>query len=359
MKKSSVYALGLLSLAAFLVLEFAAGRPPAVRDEMLRAAELMSRASASVRACREAAGVPIDPRADFNRTGLLGLASSPITTSLGNLEAKRTTANPDYAALVVLLLHQAGVGRGDAVAVGASGSFPALTLAVLCATQSLGARALVIGSLGASEWGANDPRFHWLSLARCLERSGLLSFEILALSAGGEGDAGLDMSPEGREMIVGELTSSGLPIVREPDLARNVSRRLELYDRAAGPSGLRAFINIGGSTANLGTDSAILEVGPGLASFPPLPPADRRGVVFAMAARRVPVIHLLYIKGLCDRYRLPWDPRPLPRPGKSPLFELKGVSGGSLLAVAGIYLGLALAVGFMGLRGGPRRSRGL
>ncbi len=355
MKTAAIYALGLLSLAAFLVLKLVVGETPAVQEEMRRAANLMFRATAAVRDCREAAGIPIDGAVDVNRTGLIGLESSPITTSLGNLEAKRTTANPDFAALVVLLLQQAGVRRGDAVAVGASGSFPALTVAALCAAETLGARPLVIGSLGASEWGANDPRFDWLSLTRCLKRSGLVSFETLALSVGGDGDVGRDMSARGRETIIAQAGASGLPFLQEPGLEKNVSRRLALYDRAAGPAGVRAFVNIGGAYANLGTDSEILEVSPGLARFSRLPPAERRGVVFAMAARGVPVIHLLFIKGLCDRYRLPWDPRPLPAPGGSPLYRLKGVSPGILLAVAGAYFALTAAVSVSGLR---RSSRG-
>jgi poly-gamma-glutamate system protein len=229
-----------------------------------------------------------------------------------------------------------------------------LTVAALCAAETLGARPLVIGSLGASEWGANDPRFDWLSLTRCLRRSGLVSFETLALSVGGDGDVGRDMSAQGRDMIIAEVGASGLPLIREPDLEKNVSRRLALYEQAAGAAGVRAFINIGGAYANLGTDSEILEVSPGLARFSRLPPAERRGVVFAMAARGVPVIHLLYIKGLCDRYRLPWDPRPLPAPGGSPLYRLKGVSPAVFLAMAGVYFALTLAVFLNGLRGGAR-----
>ncbi len=286
MRKTAVYALGLASLAALLFAKLAVDEPVSVQPEMRRAAGLMFRMSAAVRACRAAAGVPIDAVVDVNRTGLIGLGSSPITTSLGNLEAKRTTTNPDFAALVVMLLDQAGVRRGDAVAVGASGSFPALTVAALCAAESLGARALLIGSLGASEWGANDPRFDWLSLTRCLRQSGLRSFETLALSVGGEGDVGLDMSLRGREALNGEAGSSGLPFLREPDLEKNVDRRLALYDGAAGAGGIRAFVNIGGGYANLGTDSEILKLSPGLAAFPRLPPAERRGVIFAMAARR-------------------------------------------------------------------------
>jgi len=354
LKTRRVLALGLLSLAAFLVAEFTVGRPPAGREDMLRAADLMARAATAVRACREAAGLPLDATVDVNRTGLVGLESSPITTSLGNLQAKRTTINPAFAALAVLLLRQAGVGRGDAVAVGASGSFPALTVAVLCAAEVLGARALVIGSLGASEWGANDPRFDWLSLARCLQGSGLLSFEILAVSVGGDGDVGRDMDSAGREILVAEARASGLPFLEEPDLGRNVGRRLALYDAAAGAGGVRAFVNIGGSYANLGTDSKVLELSPGLTSVSRFPPAERRGVIFAMAARGTPVIHLLFIKGLCDRFRLPWDPRPLPAPGEGPIYGSKGATAGRFLTVAGVYLALGAAV-FMPVRRRRRR----
>jgi len=356
MKKTAVYALGLLSLTAFLILKLAVEKPPAVHEEMRRAADLMSRATAAVRACREAGGLSIDTAVDVNRTGLIGLQTSPITTSLGNLEAKRTSTNPDFAALGVFLLHAVGVRRGDSIAVGASGSFPALTVAALCAAESLGVRALVIGSLGASEWGANDPRFDWLALTRCLRRSAGLSFETLALSVGGDGDTGRDMSPRGREMLIEEAGSSGLPFLEEPDLEKNVNRRLALYDRAAGAAGIRAFVNIGGGYANLGTDSEILKLSPGLASFSHFPPAERRGVIFAMAARGVPVIHLLYVKGLCDRYRLPWDPRPLPVSGQGPLYGLRGGPSGLFLAVAAVYFALLLGVFFWGIRGGAVRS---
>ena len=356
MKTRAIYALCLLSAAAFGLVKIAAEKPLALRAEMRRAAELMVQATAAVAACRGAAGVPLDPAADFNRTGLIGLEASPITTSLGNLAAKRTSTNPNFAALAVHLLREAGVKKGDAVAVGASGSFPALVVAALCAARTMGVTPLVIGSLGASEWGANDPRFDWLAIEQCLGRSGLLSFETLALSLGGDGDVGRDMSPDGRARLAEEARSSGLPFLDIPDLEKNVAERLELYRRAAGASGIKAFVNIGGGYANLGTDSEILKVSPGLASFSHIPPAERRGVIFAMAARGVPVIHLLYVKGLCDRYGLPWDPRPLPAPGEGRLYGLRSVSARLFLIIAGAYIAAVIAVSVWGReneRGGP------
>jgi len=324
----------LLFLAAALVL---AQRPLKIKDEMLAASRLMAEASKAVRECREKQGIRVDLEKDLNRSGLIGLETSAITTSLGNLEAKRTTVNPNFAGLITLLLHQAGVRRGDAVAIGASSSFPALIIASLCAVQALELRGLLICSLGASQWGANHPAFNWLDILACLDRSRLLSARPLALSLGGEGDVGKDMSPEGRALLFRLGRETGLPFLSEPDLQKNVRERLRIYDAAAGEAGIRAFINIGGGYANMGTDSEILKVGPGLTAFSRIPPSARRGVIFEMAARRIPVIHLLYVKGLCDRYGLPWDPPRLPEPGQASIFGKKEVDAPRFLILAGAY----------------------
>ncbi|MFZ2052575.1 MAG: poly-gamma-glutamate system protein [Candidatus Aminicenantales bacterium] len=331
------YTLGLSSLLFLAVALFIARRPLQTRDEMLTASRRMKEVVAAVRDCREAAGIPIDPLRDINRTGLIGLETSPITTSLGNLEAKRTTVNPNFAGLIVLLLHQAEVSRGDTIAVGASSSFPGLIIATLSAARAMGLRPLLICSLGASQWGANNPGFHWLEILDCLERSDLMMTRPIALSLGGEGDDGKDMNPEGRELLVRAAGETGLPFLSEPTLERNVEERLRLFETAAGEAKIRAFINVGGGYANMGTDSEILKVTPGLAVFSRVPPRERRGMIFEMAARRVPVIHLLYIKGLCDRYGLPWDPAPLPEPGEGEFYKQKEVVPQAFLILAGAY----------------------
>ena len=150
-------------------------------------------------------------------------------------------------------------------------------------------------------------------------------------------------------MLVRLGEETGLPFISEPDLERNVRERLRLFETEAGEPGIQAFINIGGSYANMGTDSEILKVGPGLADFSRIPSRERRGVIFEMAARRIPVIHLLYVKGLCDRFGLPWDPSPLPKAGEAKLFGTKGVDSRTFFILAGAYFlvfvtALAIAV---------------
>ena len=61
-------------------------------------------------------GIEIDKSLDKNETGLIGLEWSGITTTLGDIEAKRTSTNPDFAALLVKLFKEAGLKKGDIVA---------------------------------------------------------------------------------------------------------------------------------------------------------------------------------------------------------------------------------------------------
>jgi poly-gamma-glutamate system protein len=349
-QEAAVYALCALSLLFFALTRFIALRPLKIKEEMLGASVLMKEATEDVKGCREAKSVPVDRQADVNLTGLIGLELSSITTSLGNLEAKRTTTNPNFAGLIVFLLNEAGVKKGDTIAIGASSSFPALIIASFCAAKTMELRPLLICSLGASQWGANNPDFHWLDILNCLSEARVVDVKPVALSLGGEGDAGKDMSPEGRSLLIQEAEESRIAFLDELDLKKNVQERLRLFGVTTGVNQIKAFVNIGGGYANMGTDSEILHVKPGLAGFRRLPPPERRGVIFEMATRKIPVIHLLYIKGLCERYGLPWDPRPLPQPGEGAIYARKAASNLSFLVIAAVYFSLVILFSFLSSR---------
>jgi len=149
------------------------------------------------------------------------------------------------------------------------------------------------------------------------------------------------MSPEGRALLESRIRESGVPFLEESDLERNVASRMKIYREAAGTRPIKAFVNIGGSWANIGTNAEVLKLRPGLAGDVFVPPPAGRGVLQAMAADKIPVIHLLNIKGLCERYGLPWDPRPLPGPGEGPLFR-RAVAGSWPSAVLTVVYILAM-----------------
>jgi poly-gamma-glutamate system protein len=353
-QETAIYVFCALSLLFFAFARLIALKPLKIRADMLRASSLMKDATEAVKRCREAKGIPVDPGTDVNRTGLIGLEFSSITTSLGSLEAKRTTTNPNFAGLIVFLLDQAGVKRGDTIAIGASGSFPALIIAALSAAKTMDVRPLLICSLGASQWGANNPDFQWLDMQNCLLQAAVAAVQPVALSLGGEGDEGKDMSPEGRALLIEAAKRSHYYFLDEPDLEKNVWERLRLFGESGGENKVKAFVNIGGGYADMGTDSEILHVTPGLAAFRRLPPAQGRGVIFEMAARKIPVIHLLYIKGLGERYGLPWDPLPLPQPGEGAIYGRKAASRLPFLIIVGVYFSLVAVVLFLFSRDGDR-----
>jgi poly-gamma-glutamate system protein len=317
-----------------------------------------------VRVRRDAVGPPIDERLDPNRTGWIGPEYAGLFTTLGSLEAKRTTTSPDVAALLVHLLEGAGVRGGDTIAVGASGSFPALLAATTCAAQALGAYPVTILSLGASSYGATDPALDLLDLYRIAQESGVLRVPPAAVSPGGEHDTAADMDPTTRQALLARMRGSGVPWVIEPDLRRSVERRLDIYlglsgrsRTGAGPTAgalrdapqsstraLAAFVNVGGADANVGTSPTLLSLRPGLTGDVPLPPPDQRGVLHEMAARGVPVVHLLDVRTWAMRHGLPWDPIPLPEPGTTRIERGGGDSRTTVLVVAAAWLAALIVI---------------
>ncbi|MEM2002232.1 MAG: poly-gamma-glutamate system protein [Candidatus Methanomethylicaceae archaeon] len=288
---------------------------------MLSASNLMAKAIEAIRDYRNENRISFSPD-DINLTGLIGLRYSPITTTLGDLGAKRTSTNPNFAALLVYLFNQAGVHEGDAVAIGASGSFPALIIATLAAAQAMKLFPILICSLGASQWGANDPAFTWIEIEYALITKKVFPehYRAVALSIGGDRDIGLEMPVEGRQLLIKKISSHPGKFIYIDDLQENKNTRIDIYQRYAGTRKITVFVSIGGGWADLGEDPAVLQLKPGLNKIANLPASEKRGVLFEMAAKGIPVIHLLNIRELAFYYGLPWDPSPLPEPGSGYIF---------------------------------------
>ncbi|NLJ46777.1 MAG: poly-gamma-glutamate system protein [Treponema sp.] len=355
--RAALWILAVLASAAALMAErriSSYSRSP-YYEEMVRAARLMEEAEARVRDARTAAGIGIDPLRDPNSTGLVGVEYSETTTSLGDLESKRTSAGPDMAALSVLLLREAGVKSGDAIAVGASGSFPGLVLAVLSAARALDLDVALVSSLGASSWGANIPEFSYLRIHEAALP--VLGYPILAVSLGGGEDAGGDMQPEGRRILSREAFRSGLRVINARSLEDSVDERLALYDSFLGGRACAAFVNVGGASANIGEDDRALELLPGINPPKSLSP-EGRGTAFAMSARGVPVIHLLNLRALARDYGLPWDPVPFPGIGESRVYKVydRSLYRRRLGILSALYFAALAALGAAGTaaRRGPR-----
>lgn len=345
-KDRAVLLCGVISLAAFGAARLLSPEEHLQdRGTRITAARIMDRAMTVLREHYLSRGWKFDDAVDPNHTGLIGVEYSEITTTLGTLEAKRTTTNPNMAGVIVQLLEEAGVAAGDTIAVGCSGSFPALAVATLAASEATGVYPVIILSLGSSSYGATKSDWTVLGMLEVLKRKGIADVLPAAVSLGGAKDVGQDFDPQAREQLIGEIRQSGIPFLYQSDLQRNVAERMGIYFGPSAKRRIAAFVNIGGSYADLGLDPLVLKLEPGVNKQMMIPAAQQtHGVVFAMANRHIPVVHLLHIKGLALKYGLPWDPIPLPNVADAGISHSRSTLSSSIGIIAAAYFSLMVLV---------------
>lgn len=263
----------------------------------------------------------IDRENDPEASGLIGQEFTLTTTDRGILEAKLTSVNPNFAALFVQYFHELGLEPGDPVAIAMTGSFPALNIAVLAAVEEMSLLAIPITSVGASMWGANDPAWSWLDMEKFLNDMGLLHTRSIAASLGGSNDRGRGLSPKGRELLRDAIARNEISLINESTLDDAIARRLELYDERSEPRGIRAYVNIGGSSASIGTSLNGTLILPGINRE--LRPYNwtRRGALHLFARRRVPVIHMLRIESIARENGFPVAPEVIPSVGEGEMYH--------------------------------------
>ncbi|HTU25761.1 MAG TPA: poly-gamma-glutamate system protein, partial [Pirellulales bacterium] len=286
--------------------------PEPYYEEKVAAARLAAECMATVKERRIALGHPIDSAADPAATGLIGVAMSPATSTTGRLAAKRISANPNFAAVVVGYLKRAGLKSGDTVAIGYSGSFPGLNIAVAAAVQTLGLRPIGISSAAASQWGANLPDFLWLDMERVLFEEGKIGFRSQAASLGGVEDRGLGMSDETRQTLHAGIARSGLPSLEADSFPGSVDGRMQLYRDASKTAPIKCYINVGGGATSVGKSLGKKQFRTGLHTHLPRRARGIDSVMTRFLANGVPVVHLIRVTALAHRYGLETEPhRPI------------------------------------------------
>ena len=308
------------------------------------AAERMASAFPVLVGAMETRGWEIDPRLDPNRTGLIGEEFSELTTTIGTLEAKRTSTQPGFAALMVRWLEEAGLVEGQSVLIASSGSFPALAIAAIIACEELDLDPIIVSSVGASSYGANRVGFAWPDMEGLLFDAGILRHRSALLTLGGEADLGFSYFGEGRRLAVEAIERSGLPaLIAETPETQEAQRRA--FVEAADPV---LLINIGGNQLNVGEDGHLLAPGPMTSSRYD---SEHLGIIGWFLANDLPVIHLLHIRELAMAHGLPIDPIPLPEVGVLRSDEEKP---GLLLPSAALLPPILYLGWLIGLRFSPR-----
>ena len=318
-------------------------------DLKVEAARRTERCFQAVRELKQARGIAIDYASDINATGMIGPDFSLITTTLGNLESKRTSTNPNMAAVLIDMFGELGLEPGDTVAINCSGSFPSLNIATICAAETMGLEPVLISSFGASTHGANDPDFTYQDMEAHLYDLGLISTKSAYFSIGGNLDIGTEMGAEVKQTIVSRLEGLGYAFIYDEDLIRNVRDRYAFYREGRD---VKCFINVGGNDVCFGDSSVMVHAGGGILTE--LAEKDHSiGLIQLFLADHIPVIHLLNVKTLAADYGLPIDPSPIPAAGSGGVYYSTRYN--RPLAAAALLLAL-LPLGLY-VRG-VRRARG-
>ncbi len=319
-------------------------RQPHFREKMA-AARLSQACMSAIKDEKLRRGFTLDSEVDPHGSGMIGTLVTPVTSNTGHLPAKLLTTNPNFAAAVVSMLKRAGVKKGSPVAVGVSGSFPALNVSVYAALQTLQAKGIVVVSVAASEWGATDPYYTWLDMERTLFDRHLINFRAVGASRGGIDDRGFGISKRGRAMLDGAIQRAGIRKLDSASLEDAIASRMNLYYEVAGEEPIAAYINVGGGAASVGTAVGKKLYDSGLNFNAPRGATD--SVMTRFVSEGVPVLHMSGIQYLADHYGISQDVTLPPTVGEGGVYSR--VEYNPWYAGVGVFLILLTMFAFLRL----------
>lgn len=319
--RSALLFVGILSVVGVVAVEHlrVESRQPDF-DLKIQAATLAEQCMEAIKSERLARGHAIDFELDPAGSGMIGALMSSVTSVSGELAAKQTTVNPNFAAVVVDMLRKGGVRAGDVVAVGYSGSFPALNICVSSALEAMGARPVIISSATASQFGANLPDLLWIDMERLLVEKGLLHHRSTAGSLGGYEDLGLGLSIESRELLKEALDRNGLKLLQAESFTEGIDKRMAVYRTNAGRAPIKAYVNVGGGAVSVGRSIGKRLYQPGLNLRPPRGALNVDSVMTRMMREGCPALHLVQVREIAEKYGLPNAPTETPAVGEGGVF---------------------------------------
>ncbi|HCM59836.1 MAG TPA: hypothetical protein DIS74_05600 [Bacteroidales bacterium] len=293
----------LLAGTAASVTFFRRQQPLPYRDEMEEAVVLTEKMFGVIDRLKQEKNIVSDAPSNVPYKFMIGDEWTDITTTLGSLDAKETSTNPDFAALTVRLLHEAAITGSDKVGVILSGSFPSLAISALAALQTMDIESVVMSSLGASTYGANQPGATWIDMETTLRREGL-NFKSVLVSVGAGGDTGEGLSPEGLAIIGNAANRNRVDLYVPENLQESLIRREAIFREA----NISLLINIGGNETALGGCVHALGIPNGLNYEMTHCNDPDRGLISRLNESGIPFINMLDIKDLASRYGMAVSP---------------------------------------------------
>jgi poly-gamma-glutamate system protein len=290
---------------------------------MVNAASKMHSVFAEIQQYRSQINISIDPAIDPKLTGFIGEEFSAITSTLGNLDAKQISLNPDFAALLIKWMKKLNVSNNDTVIIHASASFPALTIMAIIACEELNLEPIIFSSTAASSWGANIPNFTYLDIENHLFKQTLIKHRSTYVTPGGVNDNGSSLWEGGLEIIEQSAKMYNYDLHIPKSLENAINQKWDLI-QSINP---KLFLNIGGNQAAMGDGNCALNLPVGLITQKiNCEDVDLKGLIIKCNQNGTPVIHLLKIKELAVSNGIAASPIFPDKSGDSEVYYVKKIS---------------------------------
>lgn len=261
--------------------------------------------------------IPLDPKTDPMQSGLIGPEISSVTSSSGKLSSKQTSIHPDFAAWFIDRFQNAGLKPGDTIAVGMSGSFPALNVCFWIAADAMKLNVISIASVASSQYGANHEDFPWPAMENHLYQERIIFQKSVLMSIGGISDSGIGIGREGRKKISDSIRENGYDFLFSDSFEDSLIKRKRIYDQRP----IRMYVNIGGGTISSGTSLGKKKIPKGtVLSDGELDAIDLPDSILKnYLMQKVPVLHVSGIETIAKESGMRYEMARIADPGSSDL----------------------------------------
>ena len=183
----------------------------------------------------------------------------------------------------------------------------------------------------------------------------------MAASIGGEADRGLSFVPEGVDIIEKSIERNGLKFLNTKKFEEILDERMEIYHKESEGKPIKAYVNVGGGMASVGRTVGKKTFKSGLNKRLPAEAGDQDGIMHRFSREGVPVIHLVKVRSLAERYEFPEGFEEMPKVGEgkvyaSPDYNRYLAAAVLLLELCMLFLFIRSDIGFRLLRPHTKRS---
>ena len=254
-------------------------------------------------------------------TGMIGAEYTAITTTIGNLDSKITSLDPNFTAVYIKMFNKLSLKKGDEIVINMSGSFPMLDISCMIAAEEYGLKPFIMTSVGASSYGATNPAFTIFDMLEYLYEKGIVKHRINIVSLGGSSDIGENFGEfndyHDRELIIDRINKSGIKFLYEKKFDTNIEKRLEIINEHC--DDVKLFVNIGGNSVGIGINENAYYQSNGILYAKNYKQTSNthagEGLIIKFLSSGVNTIQMLNIKDIALEYGLEYGINKLPEVG--------------------------------------------